>query len=346
MAETGGRVVVVGASAGGVEALQSLVASLPANFSAPVIVVLHVAPSASSVLPAILERAGALEARHVVDGEVPAAGTVYVAPPDHHVLVTRTKGESVRLRLSRGPRVNGHRPAVDPLFMSAARVFGSRAISIVLSGVLDDGTSGTHAVMATGGTTIAQSPETARYAAMPRNAIEQASVKHVVETAAMGPLLAQLLAEGASAAGEAELEGDVMADVDVEGELEVDPEGSAKVDGAASGFTCPDCHGALWELDSGRVVRYRCRIGHSYGATSLLAMQSENIEAALWAGYRALEENAALAQRLAERMRARGVPALAERYEDRGKEALARAKTLKAVLERGQIVAELESDDG
>src|SRR5579884_3282385 len=133
MPDNGCSIVVVGASAGGVEALQRFVRSLPADFGAPVAVVLHASPTARSYLPDILTRAGALAARHAEDGEQLEAGHIYVAPPDSHLVVT----DGV-VSLTKGPRENGHRPAIDPLFRTAAAYYDSHVAGVVLSGTLDD----------------------------------------------------------------------------------------------------------------------------------------------------------------------------------------------------------------
>src|SRR5205823_395009 len=169
MADSGSDIVVVGASAGGVEALMRFARALPPDFPAPILVVLHVPATSSSVLPSILDRAGALAAVHAEDGMKIEAGHLYVAPPDRHL---RIDGD--RLRLDPGPRENGHRPAIDPLFRSAAAAYGSRAAGVVLSGTLDDGTVGLHAIKEAGGATLAQDPDDALYPAMPANAIAYA----------------------------------------------------------------------------------------------------------------------------------------------------------------------------
>jgi two-component system chemotaxis response regulator CheB len=298
--------IVIGASAGGVEALRELVRELPADLPAALLVVLHVPAAAVSVLPQILVRSGKLRAAHARHGEPIVAGQIYVAPPDHHLLV-----HAERILLSRGPRVNGHRPAVDPLFMSAARWRARRVISVVLSGVLDDGSVGTSAVNRAGGTTLAQSPDDALYPQMPANAIELGGASFNKPVAELAPLLVRLVNE------EIETEtppGQGPMRPDIEHELDMDEKTSAALLGPASSFTCPDCHGALWELHDAELVRYRCRIGHSYGAETLFAQQSEKIEEAIWAGCRALEESAALAKRLADRALARGSEGIAERY--------------------------------
>ena len=164
---TGPPIIVIGASAGGIEALCELVAALPASLAAPILVVVHVPASHPSLLPRILSRRGNLPATHAEDGEAVLPGHIYIAPPDYHVLL-----EDRHIRLSHGPRENRCRPAVDPLFRSAALAYGHKAIGVVLSGMLDDGTSGLVTIKRHGGTALVQAPEQAKFSSMPRSAIE------------------------------------------------------------------------------------------------------------------------------------------------------------------------------
>jgi two-component system chemotaxis response regulator CheB len=327
-------VIVIGASAGGVEALRTLVGGIPAGVPAAILVVVHVPATATSRLPAILQRSGKLPAVHANHGDELVRGRILVARPDHHLVV-----HGDRVRVSQGARVNSHRPAIDPLFVSASEWAGARAIGVVLSGVLDDGTNGVRAIHARGGVTIAQDPEEALYAAMPESAIDSGAVDHVVAVANIGALLMRLTREEVTAGPEAKAMGKT------EDELAPGPQDAADVQGPASGFTCPDCHGALWELNRADTFAYRCRIGHSYAPDSLLAAQSEKIEETVWAGYRAIVESAALAMRLSDLARSRGLHSMADRYKARYDEALKRANTVRAALERGQPAAERTSDD-
>jgi two-component system chemotaxis response regulator CheB len=288
-------VVVVGASAGGVEALKELVSGLPASLPATVLVVLHIPASGSNALAAILDRAGPLQARQAQHGEPLLPGTVRVAPPDHHLLVVEN-----RLALSLGPRENGHRPAVDVLFRSAARAVGARCISVVLSGALDDGSAGMVAVRQQGGIGIAQDPADALQQGMPTSAIEAAEPEYVLPAPLIAAVITRLAGEevpdhaagGATELMEVET---AMAQFDMSR-----IEGDAHP-GSPAGFSCPDCAGALWRIEEGGLLRFRCRVGHAWSAESLLAQQSESLESALWMALRSLEEKAALSRDLGRR---------------------------------------------
>jgi two-component system, chemotaxis family, protein-glutamate methylesterase/glutaminase len=303
----GHGVIVIGASAGGVEALRRVVSGLPADLGSAVFVVLHLPPGGTSVLPAILRRAGDLPASHAIDGEDVEAARIYVAPPDNHMLV-----EDGVVRVTPGPRENGHRPAIDPLFRSAARSYGTNVIGVVLSGVLDDGTAGLGAVKAAGGHTVVQDPDDALYPAMPRSAIAHVSPEHVVETREIAPLLAELASAPPREAPPVPIEPEAVLE---ETDVAVDRGASdAPQPGEPSGFTCPECNGALWETDEDGLPRFRCRTGHQYSLDTLLSAQSQSIEVALWSAVRALEERSAMLRRIAQRLSSRGSSSSAFRY--------------------------------
>jgi len=317
-------IVVVGASAGGVEALADLAASLPSDFSAAVFVVLHLPATGTSALPEILSRHGPLPAAQVKDGEPIQPGRIYVAPPDHHVLL-----RTGHVHLSRGPRENGHRPAIDPLFRSAAREYATRVIGVVLSGALDDGTAGLLAIKSRGGIAVVQDPADALYTGMPGNALEHVQVDHVAATTSMGKLLARLIADPPEAPADQAPSG-VQGEVEMVGFSLEALEGNHP--GRPSGFSCPDCNGVLWQIQDGGLERYRCRVGHAWSPESLLTQQSEALEAALWVALRSLEERAALARRLAEPARYRGHRITAARFEEQASEAQNAARVVRDLL--------------
>jgi two-component system, chemotaxis family, protein-glutamate methylesterase/glutaminase len=317
-------IVVVGASAGGVEALADLAASLPGDLSAAVFVVLHLPATGTSALPEILHRHGPLPAAHVRDGEPIRPGRIYVAPPDHHVLL-----RTGHVHLSRGPREHGHRPAIDPLFRSAAREYSTRVIGLVLSGALDDGTAGLLAIKSRGGIAVVQDPADALYPGMPSNALEHVPVDHVLPATSMGELLARLVADPAEPPSDPAPTG-MQVEVEMEGFSLEAFEGNHP--GRPSGFSCPDCNGVLWQIRDGDLERFRCRVGHAWSPEGLLTQQSEALEAALWVALRSLEERAALARRLAEPARQRGHSITATRFEEQAAEAQQAARLVRDLL--------------
>jgi two-component system chemotaxis response regulator CheB len=323
-------VVVVGASAGGVEALSQLVARLPPALPASLFVVLHLPAGATSVLPRILSRRGPLPAAHPRDDEPIESGHIYVAPPDQHLLVSRG-----RVRVVHGPRENGHRPAVDPLFRSAAEAYGKRVIGVVLSGTLDDGTAGLLAVKAHGGLALVQDPSDALFAGMPRSALDNVPVDHCLALADLAPVLSALVEEQVD-----QDEPPVSDGLSLENELtrmDLAAINNTSRLGAPSVFTCPECQGTLWEMQDGELLRFRCRVGHAYAAESLAAGQSERLEMALWTALRALEEQTTLASRLAERARERGHTRAEATFAERELEAQHSAALIRDVLEKNPL---------
>jgi two-component system chemotaxis response regulator CheB len=300
--------VVVGASAGGVEALVRFVASLPPGFPAAVLVVLHVSATGTSVLASILARAGHLPVATAQDGEPLATGRLYVAPPDHHLLVA-----DGGVQLTQTPRENGHRPAVDPTMRSAAGAAGGRTAGVILSGSRDDGTAGLLAIKRAGGVAVVQDPEEALYEGMPRNAIEHVDVDAVLRVDDIAAWL-----QGAA----------------FEARAEDHPPGEELLDrhprGVGTRFTCPGCGGVLFEHVEGTLVRFACSVGHVYSIEALAGGQGHELENALWAAVRALEDRAVLLGRLAERARGSRQHRSAETF----------AAEAVGVRERSQVIRE------
>jgi two-component system chemotaxis response regulator CheB len=320
------NVIVVGASAGGVEALRTLVSGLPVDLPAAVLVVLHVPSYGGSVLPAILARSGPLPARHPGHRQSLTESVVWVAAPDHHLVVA---GDEIVL--TRGPRENGLRPAVDVLFRSAARAVGPRVIGVVLSGVLDDGTAGLSAIAAQGGVTVVQDPADALYPGMPSSALEHVKVDYVAPIAEMAQLLVRLCKEEVVEVGRP-----VSPLLAIEADMALmddDAMNQSDRPGQPSGFSCPDCAGVLWEIHDGPLVRYRCRVGHAWSAESLLGEQSEQLDGALWMALRGLEEKAALARNLENRARERGSSLSAARFTQQAEDATHAASLIRSMLE-------------
>ena len=279
-------IVVIGASTGGVAALMKLVKALPADFPAPIFVVMHMAADSPSVLPQLLSSVSALPVRQPQDGEVVEGGVIYVARPDHHLLL-----EDDRVLMTRGPKENRFRPSIDALFRSAAYTYGPRVIGVVLTGYLDDGTSGLWSVQRLGGVAVVQEPRDAEQPSMPTNALEFVAADYVVPLAEMGPLLVRLTQERAPAktrlpAAELDL---------LKIELTIAKQGGGFelgiIDkGQLTPFTCPDCHGALTQLIEGKIIRYRCHTGHAYTVSALLSEVTESVESMLYQAMRGLEE--------------------------------------------------------
>jgi len=313
-------VIVIGASTGGVEALRTIFAALPGDLPASLFVVLHIAAASHSYLPDILGRAGPLPAVSGKDGIRFRRGCAYIAPPDRHMLI-----DGERLRIVRGPKENRHRPAIDPLFRSAAAALGRRVVAVVLTGNLDDGAAGLWAVKSSGGLAVVQDPADALAPGMPQAALGYADVDRCVPLREIAPLIAGLAHEPAG------VEAPPAAPPHLEAELALTTLKPGTVDmtrssremakyARPSAFSCPACRGTLWEIAEGDARRYRCHVGHAYSGESLLAAQSDEVEGALYAALRALEDRSAVSQRIAERYSGR----LPELQADR----LAEAKTL------------------
>jgi two-component system, chemotaxis family, protein-glutamate methylesterase/glutaminase len=328
--------VVIGASAGGVDALQELVRHFPAEFPAAVLVALHVASSGTSVLPQILARSGPLPAMFGKDGDELLCGQIYVAPADHHMLV-----RDGRIRLTKGPRENGHRPAIDPLFRSAGRHADGRCIGVVLSGLLDDGASGLRFIKASGGAAVVQDPADALFPSMPTAAMQLTRVDRVAAASQLAEVLCELIdaplepgPEPHALPPSESMNGDDDRADRVE--LEDPPDAAALLEGPPSALTCPECGGALWEQQDGNGLRFACHVGHAYSVASLAEEQGRALEMTLWSAVRALEERADMHRRLARRTSStRG-----EVYEARAREAEFHAHTLREMLAiAGRIAA-------
>jgi two-component system, chemotaxis family, protein-glutamate methylesterase/glutaminase len=327
-------IVVVGASAGGVEALMELVRGLPSDFPAALFVVLHLPAQSSSNLPRILSRAGSLEASHALDLEPIRRGRVYVAPPDRHLLL-----EPGFVRVVRAPKENGHRPAIDPLFRSAARAYCSRVIGVVLTGGGNDGSTGLLAIKREGGLAVVQDPEDALTPSMPRAACELVDVDHCLPLQSIpGALLRLLMGPPAMHERHREEGRFTMPEkLEVEARHPNDDAARRAADYTlreSSGYSCPECGGRLWEFDEENVLRFRCRVGHGYTAESLVAEKTNALEAALWAAVNALEESVELSTRLATRARDRGHDLSALRFSERAHETGLQIQLLRELLMR------------
>lgn len=287
-------IIVIGASAGGVAALRSLVSQLPADLDAAIFVVIHLSPNRPSYLAEILTRCGPLPAHAPVDGDPIQAGHIYVATPDRHLLL-----EKGRIRISCGAKVNRMRPAIDPLFQTAALAYQERVIGAVLTGVLDDGTAGLAAIKTMGGVTVVQDPQEAQFPDMPQSALQAVEIDYCLPVAG----IARLLAHREQLKVKPQVTG--LTPEIIAAEAQFDLQGTADVDilnriARPSIYSCPDCHGVLWEISGGKVLRYRCQTGHAFSGRNLLVAQVGDKEDELWAALRALDEIEKLSAQLAD----------------------------------------------
>jgi two-component system chemotaxis response regulator CheB len=271
--------VVIGASAGGVESLRRVVGNLPADLPAAVAVVLHLSPTSKSMLAAILTRSGPLPAHQAVDGEAVTPGRIVVAAPDHHLTV-----EDHVYRVMRGAAENSVRPAIDRLFRTAAQVYGRRVVGVVLSGSLDDGTAGLFEIKRRGGWTMVQDPREALYPDMPQSAIDHVTIDVVADSSSLGEQITSAVRPGSAAP-----------------RRHRSPPTAVTLLGPPSGMSCPDCSGQLWEIEGSEPLRYRCRVGHEWTGKALVEGQERALENALWASLRIIGERVQLTRRMLDR---------------------------------------------
>jgi two-component system chemotaxis response regulator CheB len=308
-------IVVVGASAGGVQALKTLIRNLPGDLRSSLFVVLHVSQLGTSVLPQILNGAGVLNASHAYDGQPIERGQIYVAPPGFHALIERG-----RIALSRAPRENGHRPAIDPTFRSAAYTYGPRVLGILLSGNLDDGVAGLQAVKRHGGVAAVQDPDEADFPDMPLNAQASVDLDYLMTVDELSRLIVELAgAEAFKGYNGPPLEPEPLS------ETAADATGPLVV-------TCPDCQGPMWEVRNGELISYQCRTGHVMSPESLNFWQSEGTERALWAAEQSLRQKAALNRRMAEQSRTGERFISATYFDGQAEEAEVHAEQLQKII--------------
>ncbi|MBP2313757.1 chemotaxis protein CheB [Azospirillum soli] len=324
------NILAIGASAGGVTALQKLFSAMPRDVSATVFVVQHVGRS-QSVLPALLTRAGWLPAFHPQDGQPVRPGWIHVAPPDHHLLV-----KDGRTLVRRGARENRCRPAIDPLFRSVAVAYGPRAVGAILTGTLDDGAAGLRAVKRCGGVAMVQDPADAEWPDMPRHALEHASVDAPMDACVplsdMPALLARLLNEPAGPA--VPIPRDVLIEASIpEKEFNTVPEDTGAV-GRPSTLSCPECGGNLMEIEDGPLLRFRCKVGHAYSPGTLADSHREAVEHAIWVALRTHEDRVIMFRRLAEKARDHGHAGVEANWTEAAGEAERTVGLLRDVLSR------------
>lgn len=322
------NIIVIGASAGGFEAIKQLVGLLPADLDAAIFIVWHMSPDVTGILPQVINQQKTLLATNAVDHEPIITNHVYVAPPDRHLLL-----EQGFVRVTRGPKENRFRPAVDPLFRSAAYIYGPRVIGVVLSGGLDDGTAGLWTIKSRGGVAIVQEPGEAEVPSMPENALAAVAVDYRVSIAEMASLLVRLTQETITEAGEIAMEEQEKTAI----ETRIAAQGSALARGVLmlgkpSHYACPECHGVLSVITEGDLIRYRCHTGHAYSADSLLTSITENVEDTLWSAIRGVEESIILLNDLGDHYAEHNQPKLAAMCFQKAQEAEIRAEIVRQTV--------------
>lgn len=327
-------IVVIGASTGGMEALRQLVAGLPSGFPAAVLIVTHIGRQ-DSILPSILASRSILPVRHARHGDLVHAGRILLAPPDLHMTLVRD-GDECRVVLARTAKENFTRPAIDPLFRSAAVAFGRRAIGVILTGALDDGTAGLAAIKACGGIAVVQDPDEALAPEMPSSAIANVEVDHVLRLAEIPRTLGWIVNAGVQARTAIPREDEVPRWVQLENKFAVEGVDMDSLDKIAkpSTFTCPECHGALWELENLKPRRFRCHTGHAYSERTLVSLQVEAVENAVWAAMRSLQERTMLLHKMAEEALAFDRVEAATEYTAQAAEAQQNAQVLRGLIKQ------------
>jgi len=318
-------IIVIGTSAGGIDALKVIASGLPQGLKAAVFVVMHISADSPGILAEILNRAGPLPALKATNQDPIQLGHIYVAPPDRHLLL-----EENYIRLTAGPKENRFRPAIDPLFRSAAEVYGPRVIGVILTGGLDDGTAGLWTIKQQGGTAVVQDPKDALYPSMPWNALQHVAVDYCLPVKEIAPLLAHLVNAPAKESAPSVSE-EVRIEVNIAKEDNALEAGVMKL-GAPSNFSCPECHGVLLQIKEGDRVRFRCHTGHAYSLESLLGEITERIEESLWDTIRSVEESVLLLRQMADQLSQHNHTAAAAILRQKAQEAQQRSNLVRQAV--------------
>lgn len=320
-------IIVIGASAGGVEACKMLVSGLSVDFDGSVFIVIHLPGNGVSVLPEIFSASGPLLAVHPEDGELIRPARIYVAPPDFHMLV-----KPGHIRLVAGPEENYSRPAIDPLFRTAASAYGNRVVGVILSGNLDDGAAGLRFLKMHGGTAVVQDPDDAMFPGMPKSAIRNVETDHVLPLDRIAGLIDSIARTEAvnGNSGRNEDYVDIL-------EMPLNDLQARFQSGASTGFACPQCGGVLREKVNGDPADFRCRVGHAFSSHHLESALSNSLEAALWNAVKVLEEKEQLSLRLADRMEALRVMKSADHFRRVGEKATEDANIIRRIILERQV---------
>ena len=318
------EMIVIGASAGGVQALKRIAADLDPDLAATICIVMHMPADYESELDQIINRAGPLPAKMAENGETIKTGRIYVAPPNHHLII-----KDGYLKLSRGPFENRSRPAIDPLFRSAAVAYGSRAIGVILSGYLDDGTSGMVAIQRCGGVTMVLDPTDTPHGDMPKSVLSRINVDYKLRLVEIGSTLNCLVTEPAG--GDVEIPEEVIREAQLAERIMSDIKTEERL-GELVPMSCPECGGPLWEIDVDQVKRYRCHVGHGFTEWALLVDQDESIEQALWMAMRTMEERANLLDKMAESEHRAGRSRTEKNFRERADESRTHANAIRGLM--------------
>lgn len=290
-------------------------------------------------MPIILSRSSALPAIHPQDDTHIRHGHIYIAPPDHHMIL-----EQNHIRIVHGPKENCHRPAVDPLFRSAASIYGPRVIGVILTGSLDDGTAGLLAVKQRGGIAVVQDPAEALYPSMPKSALEHVKIDYSLPLSDIARKLVHLVSTEVDMTTEPPVSKDMQNELSLS-KMERPLQKNDARAGTPSQYSCPECGGVLWEIQDANLLRYRCRVGHAFSVDSMMAEQSEAIEEAMWAALKTLEEQASISRKMAENSRQNGRLVMAKRFEERQKQAEKRVDLLMSALQKSETPIPTEQED-
>jgi two-component system chemotaxis response regulator CheB len=338
-------IIVIGASAGGFAALKTLVENLPPRIDASIFIVWHMGSDVRGILPEVLNKLNSIRVYSPKDKDPILTNRIYVAPPDHHLLVERD-----RVRVTHGPKENRFRPAVDPLFRSAAYAYGNRVIGVVLSGALDDGTAGLWQIKFDGGMAIVQDPNDAEVPSMPENAMAEVLVDHCVPIAALAELLIELSSQDVEENVDAVKPEKSKIEIDIAAEVQALRHGVLKL-GTLSPYACPECHGVLTKIIDGNLIRFRCHTGHAYSADTLITALSEKMEDSLYKAIRGMEENLLLLNDLGDHYANQNQPKVAAIYFRKAQEIEEKSRLLlKFVhsheqLSKGKLIAEVTNNE-
>ena len=329
------NIVVIGGSTGGFEAFKKIVQDLPPDLDASIFIVWHMSATLRGILPEVLNKLNTIRAVNASDNEPIQFNRIYVAPPDHHLLI-----EEGRIRVTHGPKENRFRPAVDPLFRSAAYTYGKRVIGVVLSGALDDGTAGLWRIKYSGGITVVQDPNDAEVASMPENALREVEVDHCVPIADMAGLIAKLSQEFI---GNPEFMKDEKTKIEIKIAAEENALKNGSLDiGILSPYTCPECHGVLSKIVDGDLARFRCHTGHAYSADTLMASVTEKIEDSLYSAIRGIDESILLLNHIGDHYAEKNQLKLAAVYFNKAKEADERSGLLRQVVHSHEQLSKIK----